>query len=306
MRRTDPTLISWNYGSTNWNKFAERTTLSAPAGSQAVDRAAALLMAVVDSPDARSFTSLVAELGLARSTTSRLLAALERNRLIQRDSSGGYRPGALFAAYAARQAGEADLVELARPALHRLGATTGETVNLAVPRGDAVMQIAQVDSRYLLGATNWVGVDVPPHCTASGKVFYAFDAMPLPRTTEDAPGLERRTRTSAVTIADLERDLEGVRRQGWAVAWEELEPGLVAVAAPVRIGRGGQVVAAISISGATARISHADVERFARLLVAEGESVSALLRGRGRGGAAGGNGSRDGGGDGGRDTEGAA
>ena len=79
---------------------------------------------------------------------------------------------------------------------------------------------------------------------------------------------------------------------------------LVAVAAPVRIGRGGQVVAAISSSGATARISHADVERFARLLVAEGESVSARLRGRGRGrgGAAGSNGSRDGG----RDTEGVA
>jgi DNA-binding IclR family transcriptional regulator len=274
--------------------------VGAPAGSQAVDRAAALLMAVVDSPDARSFTSLVTELGLARSTTSRLLAALERNRLIQRDASGGYRPGALFAAYAARQAGEADLVELARPALHRLGATTGETINLAVPRGDAVVQIAQVDSRYLLGATNWVGVDVPPHCTASGKVFYAFDAMPLPSPTEDAPGLERRTKTSAATIADLERSLSAVRRQGWAQAWEELEPGLVAVAAPVRIGR-GQVVAAISISGATARISHADVERFARMLVAESESVSALLRGRGRVGAAG-KGSRDGG----RDTEGAA
>ena len=135
-------------------------------------------------------------------------------------------------------------------------------------------------------------------------MYYAIDAMPLPRTTEDAPGLERRTTSSAATIADLERALQAVRRQGWAVAWEELEPGLVAVAAPVRIGRGGQVVAAISISGATARISHADVERFARLLVAEGESVSALLRGRGRGrgGAAGGNGSRDGG----RDTEGVA
>jgi DNA-binding IclR family transcriptional regulator len=258
-------------------------------------------MAVVDSPDARSFTSLVAELGLARSTTSRLLAALERNRLIQRDASGGYRPGALFASYAARQAGEADLVELARPALHRLSAQTGETVNLAVPRGDAVVQIAQVDSRYLLGATNWVGVDVPPHCTASGKVFYAFDAMPLPGPGEDAPALERRTRTSPVTIEDLQRDVQLVRRQGWAMAWEELEPGLVAVAAPVRVGR-AQVVAAISISGATARISKADVERFARMLVAESESVSALLRGRGRGGAAGGNGSRDGG----KDKEGAA
>lgn len=265
--------------------------MSGPAGSQAIDRAAALLVAVVDSPQPRSFTSLVGELGLARSTTSRLLAALERNRLVQRDGSGGFRPGALFAAYAARQAGDADLVELARPALERLGAQTGETVNLAVPRGDAVVQIAQVDSRYLLGATNWVGVDVPPHCTAIGKVFYAFDAMPPPRSRPEddgaEPGLERRTRRSPASADELERDLKAVRRQGWALAWEELEPGLVAVAAPVRAGR-GQVVAAISISGATARISRSDAERLARLLKAETESLSALLRGRARGTAPGG------------------
>lgn len=243
---------------------------SVPAGSQAVDRACALLAEVVQSARPRTFTSLVDQLGLARSTTSRLLAALERNRLVQRDSAGGFRPGPLFAAYAARQDGDGDLVELTRPALERLGRATGETINLAVPRGGVVL-IAQVDSSFLLGASNWVGVPVPAHCSALGKVFFAFDALPTP-----TGALERRAPASPTTVEALTRDLNGVRRRGWALAWEELEPGLVAVAAPVRAGD-GRVVAAISISGPTARIQRPDVERMAALLITESRNVCDLL-----------------------------
>src|ERR671918_674482 len=91
-------------------------------GSQAVDRAGALLALVVLSGAPRTFTSLVDELGLAKSTTSRLLHALERNRLLQRDRNGAFRPGALFSIYAARPSALTDFVELARPTLERIGA----------------------------------------------------------------------------------------------------------------------------------------------------------------------------------------
>ena len=70
--------------------------MATQVGSQAVDRASALLTLVVESGGPRTFTSLVDELGLAKSTTSRLLQALERSRLIQRDHAGAFRPGALF------------------------------------------------------------------------------------------------------------------------------------------------------------------------------------------------------------------
>ncbi len=243
---------------------------SAGAGSQAVDRAAALLAAVVHSPGARSFTSLVTELGLARSTTSRLLQALERNRLVQRDRAGSYRPGALFAVYAAREQTVPDLVELARPALERLAAATGETVNFAVPRGQGVVSVAQIDSRYLLGAANWVGVDVPPHCSALGKVLYAFGRLAVPTGP-----LQRRTPATITTAERLERELIEVRRRGWAVASEELEVGLVAVAAAVRSGDG--VIGAISVSAPTARLPRSQVQSIGELLVRETGEVSAQL-----------------------------
>jgi IclR family acetate operon transcriptional repressor len=240
-------------------------------GSQAVDRASALLALVVQSSSPRTFTSLVAELGLAKSTTSRLLHALERSRLLQRDQNGAFRPGALFSIYAARPSALHDLVELARPTLDRIGELTEETVNLSVPRGREVVQIAQIDSRYLLGSTNWVGVDVPAHCTALGKVLYAFGALSLPTGP-----LERRTPQSPADHVQLERALAEVRRRGWAASLDELEVGLGAVAAP-GWAVDGAVVAAVSVSGPTTRITDHGISRLGDVLVGELRGLSAQL-----------------------------
>jgi IclR family transcriptional regulator, acetate operon repressor len=238
--------------------------------TRAVDRANALLTLVVESGP-RTFTSLVDELGLAKSTTSRLLQALERSRMVQRDRSGAFRPGPLFTLYAARPNALHDLAELARPTLERLSELSGETVNLSVPRGAELVQIAQVDSRYVVGAMNWVGVDVPAHCTAAGKVLLAFRALELA-----AGELERRTAHSAVDRAHLDHVLVEVRRRGWAVSMDELEIGLAAVAAPLR-AVDGAVVAAIAVSGPTPRINDRGITALGDLLVTETRRLSAHL-----------------------------
>jgi IclR family acetate operon transcriptional repressor len=245
--------------------------VSTPVGSQAVDRAAALLVSVVESPEPRSFTSLVDEIGLARSTTSRLLQALERNKLVQRDRAGGFRAGSVFATFAVRHDRLGDLAELAQPVLARLGKLTGETINLAVPDGEEILQVSQVDGRHVLGAMNWLDVDVPAHCSAVGKLFYAYGAMPVP-----AGSLPRRTTHTVTTARALAAELEQVRELGWASAYEELEPGLVAVAAPVWDARGA-VVAGISVSGPVQRVSREDVADIAALLVTEADRLSRRL-----------------------------
>jgi IclR family acetate operon transcriptional repressor len=247
------------------------TTQTQQTGSQAVERASALLGVIVESGAPRTFTSLVDELGLAKSTTSRLLSALERARLVHRDRAGAFRPGALFSLHAARPSALHDLSELARPTMEHLSEMSGETVVLAVPRGGQVVQIDQVDSRYLLGAVNWVGVDVPAHCTALGKILYAYDALPRPQGA-----LERRTPHSPVDRAQLDHHLVEVRRRGFAVSLDELELGLAAVAAPVRTVD-GVVAAAISVSGPTSRINDFGITALGDLLVTELKGLSALL-----------------------------
>jgi IclR family acetate operon transcriptional repressor len=222
--------------------------VASTTGAQAVDRAAQLLVHVVHGEGPVTFTELANATGLAKSTTSRLLLALERNGLIRRDGRGIFRPGEVFVRYAWRGA-EAGLIAVARPFLARLGAATGETINLGVVSGGMVEQIAQVDSTYMIGGTNWVGLAVPLHCSALGKVLMAFGAAPLP-----AGELEERTNKTITSRARLNAELVTARRRGYAVTDEELEPGLVAVAAPVFRG-GEHAIAALSVSGPKSRLA---------------------------------------------------
>lgn len=244
---------------------------SAPTGTQAVDRAAALLVNVVTSAQPVTFGALTDTTGLPKSTVSRLLGALERQALVDRDRDGAFRPGPVLTRYARRARPTDDLIAVAEPFLQKLSRRTGETVNLAICGREAVEQIAQVDSRYLLGATNWVGLDVPFHCSAVGKVFLAHGLAPLP-----GGPLERRTPRTLTTRKELAEDLARVLRRGYAVMDEELEPGLVAVAAPVR-GSDDKVIAAISVTGATVRISPTQLAALATFVVAQAHQLSIAL-----------------------------
>ena len=134
--------------------------------------------------------------------------------------------------------------------MERLAEVSGETVDLAVPvPGGVEHYLAQIDSRHLLGTTNWVGRRLPHHCTAVGKVLLAYGAAQLP-----PGGLEQLTPRTVTDRARLAVELEdGARRGATRTAVGELEPGLVAVAAPV-LGGDGRAIAAISISGPEFRL----------------------------------------------------
>lgn len=242
----------------------------AVTGTQAVDRACGLVALVVRAPEPLTFTDIADAAGLARSTTSRLLAALERTDLLQRDPSGAYVAGSLFALHAARHDPWEETARAALPFLEQLRDDTGETAHLGVPRGAAVQHVAQVDSAYLLATRDWTELQVPEHCSALGKVLYAYGRLPLP----EAP-LERPTERSIGDLATLEAELAQVRRRGSATAVDELEVGLTAVAVPVR-GRDGEVVAALGVSGPTARLADR-LDDVARLLRDQGAALSALL-----------------------------
>ena len=306
--------------------------MSSPNGTQAIDRAAMLLAQVVHGNEPVSFTELTAACGLAKSTTSRLLMALERHQLVRRDGDGRFWPGELFLTYAWRGTAGDDLVAVAQPFLARLGEQTSETINLgiAVPAGGSggsssransggadgasragrdsaarpasagvaaraggggagsgaggsadgggagdmmVQQIAQVDSRYMIGGTNWVGMAVPLHCSALGKVLLAFGAATMP-----CEPFEARTARTITTRAALQAELAAVRVNGYAVTDEELEPGLSAVAAPVFAG-GLSAIAAISVSAPAARLTWDLIPPTAAKCVRVADALSAMLGG---------------------------
>jgi DNA-binding IclR family transcriptional regulator len=230
------------------------------SGTQSIDRAAQLLIAVADSDAPIGVGELAEATDLPKSTVSRLVAALERHALVQRDSlRGPLRPGPVMMRLARRGVGDRDLTELSSDALRRLADASAETINLAVPTPLGVEHLSQVDSGHFIGSTNWIGRRVPHETTAVGKVFLAFGAVRVMRAH-----------------AGLVPELEAVRVRGYATAIGELEPGLAAMAAPVRAGA-GDVVAALSISGPEARLTRARIADLAPILMHEAATVSARL-----------------------------
>lgn len=235
------------------------------SGTQALDRAVHLAAVVVQSGEPVSFADLQEATGLAKSTTSRMLAALERGGVLEREDGGGYVAGSLFWLYAARHDPWERLVRLARPVMERIGADTQESVHLSVLRGGRVVQVAQVDSSYLLGTRDWTQVDVPAHTSALGKVFFTWGGLRLA-----GPALPRLTPGTLTTLAALQADAQAARRRGYAVTVDELEAGLTGVAVPVFSSddaSGDEVLAALGISGPTSRLL-GRVDEIGRNLVA--------------------------------------
>ncbi len=232
-------------------------------GTQAVDRATSLLIAILNSPEPPLLSQLARELGLPKSTTSRILGALERQGLIRRDRNSAYLGGEVLLKYASAQNQDSTLINRMRPVLESLADKTSESINLAVPGSDDLKIIDQVDGKHLLGATNWIGRNVPYHASALGKVLLAFGASAIP-----SGNLHSKTARTITSRTQLNSELEKVRKAGFAIIDNELENGLVAVAAPV-FNHDGKVVAAISISGPDARIGREQLIKFGELIIKE-------------------------------------
>ena len=238
-------------------------------GSQSIDRAARILVRLIEHDDVITLSGVIEETRLPKSTAARLLRALERNGLAQRQPGGGFRPGPVLVDYARSDTAVGDLAKLALPFLERLEEATGETTNIAIPTPTGVARLAQVDSSHPLGVGNWVGRRIPAHASSMGKVFMAFGAAQPPFGR--LPRLGPHTITS---IPELLAGLEQVRRDGYATTWEELEAGVCSVAAPVR-GARGIVIAAISVGAPIVRTSR---NRLAVLADHVVETADALSR----------------------------
>ena len=244
---------------------------SAAAGPQAVDQLAQALALVLERAP-RTLTELADAVGLPAVDLKPLLDALERHGLLAWDVHRvGLRPGAAALRFARSGVGRADLVELAQPSMLRLAQESGETATLIIPLPAGTEAIAQIDGSHLLGATNWLGRELGLHCTAAGKVFLAYGAAELP-----AGPLAQLTSETVVDPNRLHDELEAIRERGYATIVDELEPGLSAVAAPVR-DRGGAVVAALSASGASLRLVPQRLRLLGRVTLEQAQAISPRL-----------------------------
>jgi DNA-binding IclR family transcriptional regulator len=232
--------------------------VAASATNQSAERALALLASFDDGRAELGVTEIARLLGVHKSTASRLAMALERAGFLSRHGKR-YRLGVEIIRLGTLALRSFDIVERMQPAMEKLSTQTGETVNLAVPDGADILNVAEIASTYILGCSGgWIGRRTKPHAVANGKVLLAYGAIPLPDE------LQRYTQHTITTRDGLDAELAAVRRDGYAKAVAELEEGLVAVAAPV-FGPGGACAAALSVSGPAYRMPAEMLDELGRL-----------------------------------------
>ncbi len=216
---------------------------------------------------------------LPKSTVARLLATLEESAAVERGPDGlTYRIGPALRGLAASIDGSMGLVELVRPSLSRLAALTNETAGFAVPEGNQVHYLAQVDSDRNVQVRDWTGELIPMHLVPSGIVMLAH------RSAEEIDRYVSRVleSTTAKSLTDPDRliaRLQEVRRVGHAWGRGEFDEAINSVGAAV-MDAGGRVLGAVHIHGPAYRFpTLGDDDRVADLVMdAAGRLAAAEAR----------------------------
>lgn len=212
---------------------------------QSLDRAFSILAVVARHP--AGLTAIADELGLPKSTVSRLLRSLEEQDAVERIDETRWGIGAGLVALTARASPERSLLRAARPQLAVLVERVGEDAGLAVPDGHSVRYVDQVESANAVQVRDWTGTRAPMHCVPSGLALLA-EWPPDAVDAFLARPLEQVTAQTIVDPSAIRERLERIRERGVAWAFEEFAEGIDSVAAPVRDGR-GRAIAAIHVHG---------------------------------------------------------
>jgi DNA-binding IclR family transcriptional regulator len=248
----------------------------ASGGVQSVDRAITVLEILARRGEA-GVSEVAAELQVHKSTAFRLLETLEDRGMVEQASDRGkYRLGFGVVRLAGAVSARLDVVSQGRQACERLAAEVGETVNIAVLREHYAVNVDQVRGQATVTTHNWVGQLTPLHATSSGKVLIAYLTSAERAAVLEAGGLPTFTPATITSPEKLETHLALAREQGYAVAVEEYEVGLNALAAPLRDAE-GSVVAAVSASGPAYRCTEAWMHEIAPILAATAADISRRL-----------------------------
>ena len=216
-------------------------------------------------------TEIARRVGTTPSTISRALGTLVEADLVEHDpGSGQYRLGLRLVQLGNAVLARLDVREIARPQLEALVRDVDETATLSIPGDPDAVTIDVVQASHQVQGVTQLGRPSIAHATAAGKVMLAFTER-IPATT-----LRRYTPRTITSRAKLEAELERVRARGWADAYEEREPELNAIAAPV-FDATGRLVGIVALQGPVRRFGRAAAKRALPLLLARTHEIARAL-----------------------------
>ena len=218
-----------------------------------------------------SVTKLSDHLKVNKSTVSRLLATMEAAGFVRRaPHNGHFCLGPRLLEMSSLVLARLDVRTVARPILEELSKSSQETVNLAVWDHDEAVNVDQIASPQPILYMGWIGRRTPAHASSTGKALLAFQPQPaIDRVLSRA--LPSYTKATVVDPLRLRQELAWIRECGYAIAEDEFQEGVTAVAAPV-LAR-GLVAGVVSISAPTYRTTRQRKGQFVQLVTTAGHEI---------------------------------
>lgn len=239
-----------------------------------VVKALSLLEALARSDEPRGVTELANETGLTKANVHRLLRTLlAHGYVIQHEDHAKYALSTKMWQLGSRAISRLDVSDVARPVVRDLCAQADESVQFAIPDGDAVIYVDKADSTHPLRATTQIGSRVPAHCVSSGKSMLAFSEELRSRLKYP---LARYTPTTITKKPALEAEFARIREAGYSVNRGEWREGVWGIAAPIFDAR-GKVIASIGIWGTESRLGGASIKRLGGIVAAAASRISSQL-----------------------------
>ena len=231
-------------------------------GSSTINRALRILAEIGGSTNGVTVIELARRCDVNRVTVHRIIAAFKAHGFVRQPTPGGpYRLGFRFLELADLVLSDTDAARLAAPLLATLAERSGETSHFALLDGSEAVYVAKRESSQAVRLVSTIGARVPLYCTGLGKALLAAASPELARRLIAEQSFVRVTPTTLTSAAGLRKELDTIRARGYAVDLGENEVSVNCVSAAV-LGRDGEPIGAISISGPAWRI---DKGRFAEL-----------------------------------------
>jgi DNA-binding IclR family transcriptional regulator len=221
---------------------------------QSLHRAFDILETIGNSQIPMSIKKITEETGLPKSTVYRLLNNLENRNYAFCDTNGNYRLGYQLLMMSQWAEKDFEIKNLAKASLESLNAFTKETVHLAILQGRRVLYVDTVESPYSSRLVIKMGTTNSVHCTALGKALLINHKDAEILDILEAEGMEKRTEHTVTKPLDYLKEMEVVRKLGYALDQQECEMEGRCIGAPI-YDKSGKVVAAISVSGIATRFS---------------------------------------------------
>ncbi len=242
---------------------------------KSLDRALGVL-AEVARLESASLSELSQSLGASPATVYRVLTTLALHDIVESDEqmqtwhvgAGAFLIGSAFLR-------RTSLVERSRPVLRQLMKTTGETANLGIEKDGFVLFVSQVETHAPIRAFFPPGTLSPLHASGIGKVLLA-DFAPDRLTKFAKAGLEAFTEHTKADLASLQLEVDKIQTCGFSVDDQERNLGMRCIAAPI-YDAFGEVVAGISVSGPTSRVSSDKVKELAANVMRAASTISSTL-----------------------------